>query len=392
MQISTISRSYSKNASTSPSPNLQVAETVATKNEQVETVDINSQTADLRGKNADLANLNKPNPSWQRFGKALLVEPNKPKATLAVIDTYGLEHDGSPAHGEITSKLALQTAHKGEQELLRIDNSRSELPEVPDPKSKNFGRQLDRFIGEAYAGFTQETTAELREIAKNHPTVKTVSHSQVTSAPTLTQALWNLGAQDPELAKATMKELGLSQSTQWLSKETLAALAGRVEQSLDSSKQVSTALDGLRNQVQSMKDVNYFAAAGNSGEFQDILKQSGYTFKDKWSATAQYQAPGSLIVGSAKAGPKGAIGENYSQKSSVDLAGDGTVAVKLDGKQVCANTNNGNCEPYMGTSFATPRLAGTNARDPLAFQKLMNQALPPMAGVRNLGIGLVPHQ
>lgn len=331
------------------------------------------------------------NPGWATVAGGLRVETHKPNATLAVIDGFGIELNPStwrigPAHGEITSALALQASGSGESNLLRIDTGGLSFP--PIDSTLPFGQNIDRFVTGAYTTTAQSTTDALREIRLNHPSITTVNQSEGMSGPSLVSLLAGQAGRDPEFAARLRNELGLPGDTNLQSPEAMVALANRVQHSLQNSPDVNRVQRNLDAELQrSQGHFTYVNSAGNSGQVQAFLADHGFTFDARFAGNAPAQNPLTQTVAATTTrttlGGETTLPAVYSQQIPSDWHADGEVRPYMDGFQVCGSIQPSlipsaqACTPYEGTSFAAPRIAGELNADSLAFQRLMQQALPP---------------
>lgn len=360
---------------------------------------LNSPTPDihlgdaLQRENDALAALNQtPQDTWTPGPQGLLLEANKPDATMAVIDTFGIGPDLRVDHGEITSALAMQASGLGESNLLRVDTGG--FPRKP-VTGQSFGEGLDQFVENRYAGFTHNTTLALQEIHDNYPEINTISQSQGVSGPRLTNDVAQIALGDPRYALQLGQELGHPGPVDWAKPAPQRLIAERVQDTLAASPLVATELTSLREELASHPEVAYFNSAGNDGRTQDLLLQAGFQFDPAWNGNPQSNSPLTQSVAAALPVGPGSIPTLYSQRTDNSIAFDGRARVTVDGQPLCDSTSPRPaplqpwCAPMEGTSFAAPLAAGSYNADPQAYQRLLLQALPSMPGVDSLGTGLL---
>jgi len=354
-----------------------------------------------RQREAELAPGQPLGPNWRATPGGLRFETDKPAATMAVIDGYGVTPDNQPDHGEITSALALRASGQGESNLLRVDTTGT--PQISilsmlgtiDPN--NFGATLDRSMAGIYAQQAATTTEALREIRLQHPSITTVSQSQGINGPSLTEALLNAAAGVPPFSAKLARELGLPESVDWTSPQAQLAVAQRVQGALSASPEAAQAQRNLGLEVQrSEGQFQYFNSAGNSGALQERLAAQGFQFDPQWSGNAPSGQPGVETVGAGRQiGPALAVPAPYSQTTAATISANGTTGVTMDGREVCSAVlpflapRLEGCLPYQGTSYAAPRAAGLFNADPIAFQRLRQHALPNLENGPELGAGML---
>lgn len=339
--------------------------------------DISLAGAQKREQDGIAAHNQLPQDTWTPGPGALLVEANKPDATLAVIDGYGMTPDGQVDHGEMTSALAVQASGLGESNLLRVDTSGGELPAIT---ATNVGDQVDQFIESSYVSFTEMTTQAIGEIHENHPNITTISQSQGISGPKIVEGLASQAASNPELGLKLANELGQPGPVDWTQPVPQTMIAERVQDTLAASPEVAGALTSLQEQLASHPEVAYFESAGNDGVTQDRLLQAGFRFDDVWNGSPQSTSPLTQSVGAAIPLGGGAIPTVYSQQSHNDIAFNGQPNLTLDGQPL---------PPVQGTSYAAPQAAGLYNASPQAYERLRLQALPSLESENTLGAGLV---
>jgi len=354
--------------------------------------DIHLGEAQQREQDALAAHTQNPQDTWTTGPAGLLLEANKPDATLAVIDTFGTAPNQKVDHGEITSALAMQASGLGESNLLRVDDSFSPFKPVT---AQNFGDGLDQFIESRYAGFTHNTTAALKEIHENYPQINTISQSQGLSGPKLTGDIARHAQNDPNYALQLGQELGHPGPLDWNKPAPQRLIAERVQDTLAASPEVAGELTALRQELADHPEVAYFNSAGNDGQTQDLLSQAGFRFDPAWNGSPQSTSPLTQSVAAAMPIGPDAYPTTYSQRTLNDIAFDGRARVTVDGQPLCESATARPapllpwCAPFQGTSFAAPLAAGTYNADPQAYERLRMQALPPVEGATVLGTGML---
>lgn len=338
--------------------------------------------------------------SWDSGPDGLLFEANKPEATLAVIDGFGVQMDPGtgavqPEHGEMTAALAMAASGKGEENLLRIDDSLS-FGGDQGPHS------LEEVITSNYVRLTETTREALREIREHHPQVNTVVQSEGLNGPSITHHLLQVAQSNPGRGVSLAHELGLPTPVNWGSPGVQRVLAEHVQDTLASSTEVADARQALQDELgRSQGKFRYFNSAGNDGELQRQLESAGFTFDPSWAGNSQTVSPLTQSVAAAEPGIGlngqivGAVPSFYSQDTNNSIAFSGVANVTMDRQPVCQSTlaqsipRRPLCGVYYGTSFAAPRAAGTYNRDPQTYDRLRLHALPPVAGTDTLGTGLL---
>ena len=348
--------------------------------------------AQQRHEDALAASYQSPQDTWVAGPQGLLVEANKPDATLAVIDSFGIGPDGQVSHGEITSALAMQASGTGESNVLRVDNGGVTYN---SPLAANFGDGLDQFIESRYAAVTHSTTVALQEIHDKYPQVNTISQSQGTSGPRLTADLARIAQNNQGYALQLGKELDHPGPLDWSKPAPQRFIAERVQDTLAASPQVASELTSLKQELADHPDVAYFNSAGNDGQTQDLLRQAGFQFDPTWNGNAQSNSPQTQSIAAGKPLGSGSVATGYSQRTVNSVAFDGRAQVKVDGQPLCQSFTARpapqlpECNPQWGTSFSAPLAAGTYNSEPLAYQRLLMQAMPPLPGQDILGIGFL---
>lgn len=410
MEISTTSR-------TSPPPSVQqtlqqnrptpTAPATASPMPPIDSVEISAQAARERGlaKNGMIPQ----SQVWDRGPSGLLYEKDKPNATVAVLDTFGLSMipGGAgigPAHGEVTSAIAVQSAGGNEEAILRVEVAGQASP-LTAPSPKEPSQQLDHMITNIYTSFADKTSEALKEIHSTRPSITTVSHSAGINAPQLSEDLWMMAHEQPEFASFLGKALGLPSDTDWSKPESALAIAERVQKTLANSSEVAASTERLEETLEGLEGkVRYFNSAGNGGQFQQMLSGQGFSFDAKWSGNGQNQSDLTETIASGipcvstKAPEKlQACSAPYSQQTVADAAAPGGVLVTMDGIPMPSQIldpdgPNGPAKPvpiflHTGTSNAVAVAAGLHGLNPKQYETLKANALEPVAD--NLGTGLL---
>lgn len=354
--------------------------------------DISLADAQQREDDSLAAYYQAPQDTWVPGPQGLLVEANKPDATLAVIDGFGIGLDGQVEHGEITSALAMQASGTGESNLLRVDNGGVIYN---PPPGTNFGDGLDQFIESRYAGVTHSTTVALQEIHDSYPQVNTISQSQGTSGPRLTGELAQNAQDNPAFALRLAQDLGHPGPLDFSNPLPQRLIAERVQDTLAASPQVAAELAALKEELADHPEVAFFNSAGNDGPTQDILRQAGFQFDPTWNGNPQSNSPQTQSIAAGRPNGLGSEATGYTQRTVNSVAFDGMAQVNVDGQPLCYSLTPRpapqlpECTPQWGTSYAAPLAAGTYNSDPAAYQRLLMQALPPLPGQDILGVGFL---
>lgn len=179
--------------------------------------------------------------TWTSTPQGLLVEKNKPDATLVVLDQFysneTTEGRRIPAHGAIDVALMRQSSGTGESNIGRIENTLvPSKPQQFSAESKKgeppFGARLDRFITQKYNYSNQAIELGLKETPRSFPKAKTISVSEGTDANDLVKTLADIGSLDPKMGDALRNELRLPAGASFYSPESAVALAQRVQGAL----------------------------------------------------------------------------------------------------------------------------------------------------------------
>lgn len=362
--------------------------------QQVDVVEIQHQPLDERAWAKAAVRHGLDQPTWQVTDSGLLLEQGKPQAKIAVMDTYGYGTQMWEAgHGELTSAVALRSSGLGEEDLLRVDNSLQQFPNLPDPKADNYGQALDSFLVDKYAGFAHTTADNIETIHRTHPSVTTISHSQGVSASDLTQELYEAALQDPTTAQALGRHLGLPEgsfSAEERSPQAAIAIAGYVQDTLRNSPEV----DRLQGTLSNLDGkVRYFASAGNGGDFQEFLRAGGFEFEPRFQGTLQNEVPLTETIGAARpllspSGERMAVPESYSQRTQVDASALGSMLYRFD-----PDGPREQWQPYLarteGTSISTPVASATHAASPQNYENAKKHALPPLGQNTEMGAGML---
>lgn len=373
-----------------------------THSDQLDVLELQTNDVQFRGLMKSAAFQGIEQDVWQRTESNLLIEQGKPEARMAVMDQFGMTMTASgfePGHGEFTSLVAQQGPGLSEADILRVDNSHqpATLP-LPHPANPEFSSELDRYITGSYAGFAETTAENLEAIHESHPSVTTVSHSQGVGAPLLSSSLYQQARQDPEFAHRLGEELGLEAGAFGTSQgphspQAAAAISQHVQDRLSSSPEATQGVERLQQTLGDLDGkVRYFSSAGNEGEFQDMVAQGGFVFDPRFQGTVQNEVALTESIGSAvpvfnSAGEAGAMPTPYTQRAPVDAAAIGTARFSYD------VDGPGPLEAVemlrRGTSYSTPLAGGFYAANPGAYQNLSDNAIPPVSGAENLGVGLL---
>lgn len=325
-----------------------------------------------------------PNPAWQSLPGGLRVQNGRPEATMAIIDGFGLQPSGQPAHGEGVAALAERASGQGESNLLRLD-----VGGVPSEwaanfrsiHSENFSSDLDRLISRFYVGGANVATQGLREIREHHPNIRTVNQSMGVNGPSILANLAETSESFEPLRKDLARELGLPEDTHFnlTNPKALAALARRVQSGLQKSPEVAEARQKLEEELERGRgQYTYFNSAGNHGMYQMVLQREGFQFDREFRGNAPSNSPATQTVGAV--GPGGV--QIYSQQVPYNAVSNDRIRFEMDGQELCGEINpylipqREACLPHSGTSYAAPAVAGQHNREQ-ALRRLQQQALPP---------------
>lgn len=326
-----------------------------------------------------------PNPAWQSLPGGLRVQNGHPQATMAIIDSFGLQGPGqTPAHGEGVAALAERASGQGEANLLRLD-----VGAIPDEwaanfrsiNRENFSSDLDRLISRFYVGGANVATQGLREIREHHPNIRTVNQSMGVNGPSILASLAETSERFEPLRQDLARELGLPEGTHFNlnNPQALAALARRVQSGLQKSPEVAEARHKLEDELERGRgQYTYFNSAGNHGMYQTALQRTGFQFDPEFQGNAPSNSPATQTVGAV--GPGGV--QFYSQHVPYSTVGNDRIRFEMDGQELCGEINpylipqREACLPHSGTSYAAPAAAGLHNREQ-ALRRLHQQALPP---------------
>ena len=330
-----------------------------------------------------------PPPQWRAsgFGMGVVgrsdmrVEANKPNASMAVIDGFGMPG----LHGESTSAMARSASGGNDANILRVERpSGPATPTLGSIPSEGFGTGLDGYLRNRYTSFADTTRQTLENIRTNQPRIRDVSQSEGVNAPALTREALIQAQNDPAFARNLARELGLPESTStWLGNpQAELAMARRVQRGLSSSPEVAASQDRLAQEIERGRgQYTYFNSAGNDGEIQQRLAGQGFTFEPRWAGNVQSTSGATRSVGAAipDRTPVGSVARstNYSQRSQASVAMPGENLATFLGRQLIGD----------GTSFATPLAAGIHNRNPRAYERMLRNGPPPLDN--NLGAGLL---
>lgn len=339
---------------------------------------LNSQELVARHQSRQRALLQQEQTQWKQDSDSqLLVETGKPRAGLAVLDLFGVQRTPSgllePAHGELVAALTATP----EAELLRLDNEAITYVSLGLSSRPDFGRHLDESILRMYLNPTRNAIAAIELLKRDFPGVDSLNQSQAFTPAAITHQIWEKAAQEGQ-GQALTQELHLPQGTRWGQggdSVALLALARRVERVLRDSHQDEEVLAEFRSLLQDGR-IHYFFAAGNEGEFQDLLGHQGFHFSAPYQGAAQGRVSEAVEVGAATLLSGHVVATPYSEHTVVDAQASGDAEVAVDSQDVCTNpyrVSGQNCHRTWGTSYAAPRVAGRFHRDHQPPQGYLDQ-------------------